>query len=284
MSTSSTQLVSLPKGESIEITTRDGASLRCVISGEGRPVILAHGYLHDIGSNNLLRAELNRRGYRVYGFEQRGHGASTIGNEGVSAAVMARDYVDVLEHLQVEDAVLFAHSMGGFLSLVFQMEHPEVATKYLRGSVVATAHAGRVADQNFQNMVLARLIQLRLGPLIFNAPILNMKISETVFAPGASRDFVSANLKLWSRQSITPLTPILFDQIDQDYYPRLSEIKLPTVVVSAQEDQTCPAWHSEKIAAGITDAKLIELEGVGHTVVLEAPEACADIIESLFVA
>ena len=282
MSTESTQLVSLPSGESITIPTRDGASLRCVISGEGPPVVLAHGYLHDIGSNNLLRAELNARGYKVYGFEQRGHGESTIGNEGVSASVMARDYADVFEHLNLENAVLFAHSMGGFLSLIFQMEYPEAAAKHLKGSVVATAHAGRVADQNVQNMILARLIQLRLGPIIFKSPLLNMKISETVFSPGASKDFVKANLQLWSRQSITPLTPILFDQIHHDYYPRLSEIKVPTIVISAQADQTCPAWHSEKIAAGIAGSELIELEGIGHTVVLEAPAACADAIISLF--
>ena len=282
MSTQSTQLVSLPHGESIDITTRDGASLRCVVSGEGPPVVLAHGYLHDLGSNNLLRAELNARGYRVYGFEQRGHGQSTIGNEGVNALVMARDYADVLTQLNVENAVLFAHSMGGFLSLIFQMEYPEISTQHLRGSVIATAHAGRIADQNIQNMVLARLIQLRLGPLIFKSPVLNMKISETVFSPSASKDFVKANLKLWSRQSITPLNPILFDQINNDYYPRLSEIKLPTIVISAQADQTCPAWHSEKIAAGISGADFIELEGIGHTVVFEAPEACADAIERLF--
>ena len=179
-------LVSLPAGELVTIPTQDGGQLRCVVSGEGPPVVLAHGYIHDVGSNNLIRSLLNEQGFKVYGFEQRGHGASSIGSDGVSAKVMARDYGDVLSHFELKDAVLFAHSMGGFLAITFHIEYPELANRHLKGVVIASSHAGQVARKNPQNRVLATLIQLRFGRLIFNTPVLNSAISKTVFGKNPS--------------------------------------------------------------------------------------------------
>ena len=61
-------------------------------------------------------------------------------------------------------------------------------------------------------------------------------------------------------------------QVQEDHYPALGQIKVPTIVVCGEQDRTCPRWHSERLGAEIPDARNIWLSGVGHAVVYEAPE------------
>jgi pimeloyl-ACP methyl ester carboxylesterase len=48
------------------------------------------------------------------------------------------------------------------------------------------------------------------------------------------------------------------------WYPRLGEIRVPTLVVHGEEDPLFPVGHGENLARGIPDATLLRLPGVGH--------------------
>jgi pimeloyl-ACP methyl ester carboxylesterase len=58
-----------------------------------------------------------------------------------------------------------------------------------------------------------------------------------------------------------------------DLYERLGELTIPTVVVCGRRDRLMPVWHSERLAARIPGAHAEWLDGVGHMVTWEAPEA-----------
>ena len=106
-----------PRGETSYVERPDGTRLRVVIAGSGPTVVLAHGIYMDVVEWSVLWDMLLARGYRVVAFDQRGHGQSTIGADGISTRTMAEDYLAVLEHIDAHDAVLLAHSMGGFLAI-----------------------------------------------------------------------------------------------------------------------------------------------------------------------
>lgn len=86
------------------ISGHDGGRLHVAHAGSGPTVVLAHGYLVDHSSYAPVITLLLEKGYRVIAFDQRGHGASRVGSEGMSSSAMAQDYLSVLEHFQVEDA------------------------------------------------------------------------------------------------------------------------------------------------------------------------------------
>ena len=90
-------------GEPLTVTTADGTRLHTVSLGSGTPVVLAHGYAIDCGEWNLIGAALASRGYQVIAFDQRGHGRSTIGHDGVSSLSMSQDYAAVLDHYDVRE-------------------------------------------------------------------------------------------------------------------------------------------------------------------------------------
>jgi len=99
-------------------TTSDGVRLAYVIEGEGRPVILLHGFLSS-GERNWrapgLVAALIEAGRQVIAPDCRGHGASDspVDPAAWPADVMARDVVELAAHLRLTDFDLAGYSMGG---------------------------------------------------------------------------------------------------------------------------------------------------------------------------
>src|SRR5689334_15590867 len=86
-----------PDGEDVFIDTPDGTRIRAKSAGNGPTVILAHGYGYTLQEWSLIWTMLLDAGYRVIAFDQRGHGQSTIGSEGIGSKQMAGDYRAVLE-------------------------------------------------------------------------------------------------------------------------------------------------------------------------------------------
>ena len=58
-----------------------------------------------------------------------------------------------------------------------------------------------------------------------------------------------------------------------DTYDRLPEIGVPTLVIAGTEDKVIPVENSRILASRIPGAESIILEGVGHFLSVEAPEA-----------
>ena len=102
----------------LNFTTSDGVRLAYVLEGEGRPVILLHGFLSSGDRNwrapGLVDALLDA-GRQVIAPDARGHGASRAPTELAAwpADVMARDVVELAAHLSLRDHDLVGYSMGG---------------------------------------------------------------------------------------------------------------------------------------------------------------------------
>ncbi|CAN5823710.1 alpha/beta fold hydrolase [soil metagenome] len=102
----------------LSFTTSDGVRLAYVLEGEGRPVILLHGFLSS-GDRNWrapgLVGALVEAGRQVILPDCRGHGASDAPTDPAAwpADVMARDVVELAAHLGLTDHDLVGYSMGG---------------------------------------------------------------------------------------------------------------------------------------------------------------------------
>ena len=79
----------------------------------GRPVVLLAGFKALAASWRYQVKPLAAAGYRVIVVDLRGHGASDRPESGVDMEVRGQDVHDVLETLDLRDAVLVGGSMGG---------------------------------------------------------------------------------------------------------------------------------------------------------------------------
>jgi len=268
-------------GDFQTVTTADGTRINTVSLGSGSPVVLAHGYAFDMHGWNIVAAGLVERGHRVIAFDQRGHGGSTIGSAGLDSQQMAGDYVSVLEHYDVRDAVLVGHSMGGFLGIRFLIEHPEVVRERLKAVVLISTFAGDVNRDNPQNRMQIPLIKAGIISKVARSSRLGPAFTKSLMGDNKDPDMIEAFRATFGAQNLGPTVPVLQAMVRENRYPRLGEIDLPCTILVGDKDKTTPTFHSDDLNSGIADSKLIRVPGMGHLLIWEDAQIVIDEICAL---
>ncbi len=275
------RLTAEPEGEQVFIERPDGTVLSAVAAGQGPPVILVHGYTARVLEWNLVWDELQARGFRVIAFDQRGHGRSTLGADGIGSEPMAADIAAVLEHFDVDDGVLVGHSMGGFVSIRAVLDHADV-TRRLRGLVLFATWAGRILDGAPQNRLQIPLLQLGILQALMRNQTVAALFGAAQCGTRPSPTMVSVFMEAFNQHldEHGPLLPIVRAFSREDRYPRLGEIRVPTVVMVGTADRTTPQSHSRRLAEGVPGARLVSVPDAGHLLNWEAPDELIEVVES----
>ena len=95
------------------ITTADGTQIYYTDLGEGRPVILSHGWPLSSDAWQVELKLLADNGYRAIAHDRRGHGRSSQPWNGNDMDTSADDLAMLIETLGLRDVVLVGHSTGG---------------------------------------------------------------------------------------------------------------------------------------------------------------------------
>ncbi|MEV6110178.1 alpha/beta hydrolase [Streptomyces sp. NPDC051940] len=95
------------------ITTQDGTSIFYKDWGTGRPVVFSHGWPLNADAWDGQLNFLASHGYRAIAHDRRGHGRSTQTWDGHHLDQYADDLAELIERLDLTDAVLVGHSTGG---------------------------------------------------------------------------------------------------------------------------------------------------------------------------
>ena len=92
--------------------------------GEGAPVILSHGFLMD---REMFAPQVDALApeFRVIAWDERGFGETEFDGQPFTYWDSARDCLGLLDHLEIDEAVLGGMSQGGFLSLRAALLAPE---------------------------------------------------------------------------------------------------------------------------------------------------------------
>jgi pimeloyl-ACP methyl ester carboxylesterase len=256
----------------------DGARIHCAYAGAGPTVVLAHGYLLELEFFEHVFAELARSGYRVIAFDQRGHGRSRAGSDGHGSAAAAADYAAVLEHFDVRDGILVAHSMGSFLALIFCLQKAELARRRLRRLVLLGGTAGEVGRGSLQNRVQIPMLESGIIKALWRFAPTGRPMIAQLFGSSPDPQKVELARSMLLRQDVRLSLPLLRAMTEESYYDRLAEIPIETRVICGELDRTCPPSHSRRMAAGLPNATSKWLPNIGHMLAYEAPEAILEAV------
>ncbi len=235
-------------------------------SGRGEPLLLVPG-LSGQGSFWSPQVAHFSRDFHVVVHDHRGAGQSTHSRITYSVEQMADDVLRLMDALGIEAAHFVGHSTGGAIGQVIALEHPQ----RLRSLVLSATWAG--PDPYFRRVFESRKEVLEtLGLEAY------LRASALFLMPPA---WVSANDRALTEQhhaALTSAAPIevMTSRIDaivrHDRRARLGEIRVPTLVIVAQDDMITPRFYSDELASCVPGAKLVVLDGGGHF----APVATAD--------
>ena len=267
------RLGTLPFDEARHLAAPDGGHLFTTAHGQGPTFLFVHGFAMTSRVWTKQFRDLPRAGIRTVAFDHRGHGGSTAPMYETSIDNLADDVRVVIEGLDLRDAVVVGHSMGGMALLAFAVRYPEVAAARLRGMVLVSTGA-------------------RLG--IAQVPFLPQAIVP--FAAGFVRSGAWARSD-WSRMaarllfgkdavpSQVELARVLLASAREetvvgcaraltsfDVSGQLGRVALPTLVVNGTADLLTTPGDARQLARGIPGARLELLPGAGHMVMLEQAE------------
>jgi non-heme chloroperoxidase len=95
------------------ITLKDGTSIYYKDWGSGQPVLFSHGWPLSADAWEDQMFFLAQRGYRCIAHDRRGHGRSSQTWNGNDLDTYADDLAELVEALDLRDAVHVGHSTGG---------------------------------------------------------------------------------------------------------------------------------------------------------------------------
>lgn len=251
----------------------DGTQINTLISGTGQTsVLLAHGYGFSHIEWNIIVERLNQLNYRTIVFDQRGHGGSSIGKDGISSSAMASDYKNLIEYFHLENCILVGHSMGGFLTMKFLLDHPEMQHKNIKSCVLMATFAGEINKNNIQNRLQIPLIKSGiLQQLVKWKPIAH-QFGKSLLGENPDPEIIRVVAEIFLQQDHSKLVPILKAFAEESYYDRLKNITVPCAVVIGTKDATTPPFHTDSIVQEIPNSTRIDVKGKGHCLNAEAPE------------
>lgn len=218
------------------------------------PVILIHG---AGGSHLFWPPEIRRLpGPRVFVPDLPGHGKSEgIGQQ--SIAGYTKNIVAFMDAIGISKAVVVGHSMGGAIALDLTLNHPE---RVMGLGLVGSGARLRVAPAFLENAGNASTI-----PQVAEA------LKEFAYSPHTDpklKDQASKRL-IETRPAVLHGDFLACDVFD--VRERLSEIRVPTLILVGSDDQMTPVSFSQYMADRIPDSQLQVIDAAGHMVMLERP-------------
>jgi pimeloyl-ACP methyl ester carboxylesterase len=227
-----------PFDEAVRYPSHDGGSVYTISRGKGAPILFSHGVTLSTRVWVKQFEALPEQRFRCIGFDHRGHGDSECGDSGHSIGNLAEDVRTVLERMDLHDAVLVGHSMGGIALQAFASHYPEVAAERVRGMVLMSSLAKTyLSGASWLRKTFERLTGG--GPSagdLMTQQNLGFFLARVGFGrdPQAShvelvREMIAACPKAASQEAVTALVGL--DMTDE-----LPRIRVPTLVLSGSAD------------------------------------------------
>ncbi|UCC29774.1 MAG: alpha/beta hydrolase, partial [Phycisphaerales bacterium] len=238
----------------------DGGKLYYEVAGEGPTVVLIHdGLLHRVAWDEQFQPFARK--YRVIRYDRRGFGLSKTPARAYSNV---EDLRALLKHADVGAATLVGSSSGGGLAIDFALAYRDMVD----GLVLVGAV---VRGFGYSEHFIERSRANRGRDL--ETTIEHWASDPWTIAPGNSaarrrvHELLLANPQNLSVDKHRYMTPP-----NQPALGRLSEIRVPTLIVGAEADIPDVHAHAGAIQAGIAGARRVVIPGAGHLVYLERPE------------
>ncbi|MFC9705584.1 alpha/beta fold hydrolase [Streptomyces sp. NPDC056943] len=239
--------------------------------GDGLPLVLLHPGVGDSEVWDPVLPPLVER-HRVIRYDVRGYGRSPAPT---AEYLPVRDLSEILDHFDIERAVLVGSSMGGATSVDFALEEPERVAGLALFVPGVTGYEGLATGEFFE----------RLEPLATAGDmdgIVRLGLGAWAQAGGGTpeSDPVAAAL-------CRAVLPAWFSNIGHQLtgppaFDRLREISAPTLLALGELDRPEVVRCNEEMAERIPGCRLVRLEASDHYPTLREPEHVVRLIRELY--
>lgn len=234
--------------------------------GQGKPVVLLHGWLGSWGLWQRTMEVLGKN-YRTYALDFWGFGDSGKKRDTYNVSDFVSLVDQFMDQLGIESAPLVGHSMGGTVSLSVAMRYSKRAQK-----VVAVGSPIIGSSLN----IFLKLAGFRaIAFMVYNLPGL-LKLGLRLGSPV----IVNKDPLAWYRTQERDLSKTTLESFfasigslrRTDLRPRLNEVKVPTLGIYGVGDTIVHPRQYEPLRAGVQHAKIAIMDRSRHFPMIDEPE------------
>lgn len=251
-----------PVEKDIEI---DGQLLHYEITGQGRPLILMHGW----GCNRTTVRSIAAWAavtHKVYNIDFPGFGLSPEPAE-VWGVEKYTALIEKFIRRELRDPpVLVGHSFGGRVAILLASRYKHV------DSVILVDAAGIKPRRGIKYYY--KVYTFKAGKFLMRALLGKRRAERRIEAMRAARG--SSDYA----QSTPMMRAILSKVVNEDLTARLPEIAVPTLLIWGENDTATPIADARKMERMIPDAGLVSFPGCGHYSFLDNPSQFHAVLNS----
>lgn len=238
--------------------------------GAGIPIILVHGFplTHKIWDQVAV---ILSQSCRVIMPDMRGMGNSPATDGEYSMRLLAEDLLRLMDHLQLDKAVLAGHSMGGYVCLEFARSFKDRISGF---ALVASQAAPDSPEKKMGRLVSVEELNKRKGIESIVTGMLP-RLSDRV-------DLHEEMIEIMRSASLQGVIGDLMGMAERDDAREwLPDIQVPVTVIAGANDLIVPKSNAEEMAALLPDCELVLLEKSGHMLMMEQPLETSEALLSL---
>ena len=250
-------------------TSLDGTSLAYSIAGKGQPLLKSAHFMthleHDWNSPTFgpFFHEMAAR-YTFIRYDQRGNGLSERHPNGLSFELFVQDVEAVADAAGLERFAIYGLSQGSAVAIDYAVRHPERVSALILHSGFARGRYNRGKLTEDDRMKLEALITLVRTGWGQDNPAFRQMFS-TMFIPEAKPDMVDSFDEIMRISTDPDIAAQIFEVIFQiELSDILHRVQAPTLIINGRRDVVCPFEEGRLLAAGIPNAKLVELDTANH--------------------
>jgi 3-oxoadipate enol-lactonase len=253
----------------METINVNGIRLAYERRGKGTPLVLLHGFPLDRHLWDDVVPMLEDH-FDLIIPDLRGFGGSSTVDAFSAMEDYALDVAGLLDHLGIDKTTIAGHSMGGYIALAFARLFPNRVLGLGLVSSQAVADAPERKEGRYKSA--AEVADKGIGSVV------------EAMAPKLTPD---ARLQEFARQSMEQQQPAAYisalkamaERVDSS--PLLASLKVPVVVIHGDADALIPIERAREVKAAVEHAHLVELSGVGHMPMKEAPGKTTEALKHL---
>jgi len=249
------------------------------VHGEGFPLVMIMGLSGNIDWwDPRLIQELSKK-FKIVMFDNRGAGRTDVSDRKYSIKLFADDTTGLMDALGISRAHVFGVSMGGMIAQELVLNYPKKVEKLVLCSTNCGDTKSVLASQEILEM-------LKADKSTFSPE----EIARATISLLFTEDFIKKNPDLveLSIQQIlrAPISNEAFTRqfnatMEFDTYERLSQIKVPTLVLHGKRDVLIPSENGSILAKAIPNAKLVYFEISAHGLIEEMDKVISVVLDFL---
>jgi pimeloyl-ACP methyl ester carboxylesterase len=235
--------------------------------GEGRPIIILHGLFGSARNWQGVARSLAET-HRVITPELRNHGQS-FHEESMSYIDMADDVITLCDHLNINDAILMGHSMGGKVAMTIALTHPEQFSALIIVDIAPFDY-----EHSF-HVLLETMLNMDLNKLKSRADAeadLKMITNDINTIQFILQNLIRVDGKFCWRVNLDTIYKSLpsISQFPDNLKTR--SCHMPSLFLGGSESQYIKSIHNTAIYQHFPAAEITMIEGSGHWLHAEKPK------------